>query len=207
MAKKIISMGIPLFLLVFSLVLAGCGGGKSALAGRWYKIEGTGSSMPEEVELLKNGTGFALNQAVTWKTENKRLYITHPYLAMAFDYKLTGSMLELSNDDGQKFVYVKEFGGKPALVGTWEAVSSNGEPIAEDQKESYSLNKNGTVEVEFPDGTVGAGSKWIAEGNLLYFVPDDNKRFSSTKLIFEIKGRTLTMTNYEKTFSTEFKKK
>jgi hypothetical protein len=194
-------------LMALGFFFASCGGGKSDLVGRWYKIEGIGSSMPEEVELLKDKTGFILKQAVTWKTENKRLYITHPNLAMAFDYKLTGSMLELSNDDDQKFVYVKEFGGESALVSTWESVSYNGEPIADDEKTSLSVYKDGTFAEE---GEVIGGKwigKWIAEGNLLYLLYDD-KRIPIDKCIFEMKGRTLTLTAAVdgETYSTEYKK-
>jgi hypothetical protein len=101
-------LGIIIFATVIGFSMIVCGDGKSALSGTWFLIEGDDSDLPLKCELLRDGTGFALDQAITWKTENNRLYIIHPFLAMAFDYKISRERLNLSNDKGQKFVYVKE---------------------------------------------------------------------------------------------------
>jgi hypothetical protein len=188
-----------------------CSDRESGLAGRWYKIEGSGSSIPQEIELLKNGMGVALRQMVSWNTENKRLYIGHPDLALVFDYKLSGSKLELTNDDGQLFVYTKNLGGAPALVGTWELSTRDGESVeGEDYSYTYTYNKDGTGmhqriykigeevvevrEVKF---------KWKAEKDLLYQLSNNDNVSKST---FTVEGETLTQTVGED-HKEEFKKK
>jgi hypothetical protein len=193
--------------MILGFFFTSCGGGKSGLVGRWYKIEGSGSSIPREIELLKDGTGFALQQAITWKTENKRFYVTHPGLAMTFDYELSGSKLELSNDDGQKFVYVKNLGGEPALVGTWELYTRDGESVEGNGYVTISIyNKDGSgAEEVYYEGEIMREVKgnWIAEKDLLY-KSFEGKDFY--KLPFTIKGETLTVTATDGT-RLEYKKK
>ena len=158
--------------------MAACGGGKSALAGTWYLIEGRGENIPLKCELLRDGTGFALDQAVTWKTENNRLYIIHPYLAMAFNYKLSGSLLNLSNDKDQKFVYTKELGGTSAIVGTWFALEGVGQ-------RDFELLKDGTGTGITWDGKF----IWKTENNRLY-----NPAFGLS-VNYKISGAKLTLSN------------
>ena len=178
MKSTIKLFGIIVLISIVGFSIVACGGGNSVLAGTWFLIEGSGSNIPSKCELLRDGTGFALNQAITWKTENNRLYIIHPNLAMAFDYKLSGSMLNLSNDRGQKFVYVKELGGKSAIVGTWFLLEEEG---------------NGYIPLEFEllkDGTGLAWDEkiiWKTENNRLY-IPDldiaSDYKLSGAKLNF-----------------------
>ena len=113
-------------LIVLGFLMVSCSGNSnSAFVGKWYLVEGKGNYIPEDIELLKDGTGFALNQAVTWKTEKDRLFIIHPDLAMAFSFQLTGARLDLKNDNGDKFAYIKQLGGTSAIIGAWQIISVN----------------------------------------------------------------------------------
>jgi hypothetical protein len=94
------------FALVLTLVFffTACGGGSSALVGKWTNEEGT-------VEFLKDGTGILGKDAITWKVENDRLYITSKtYLqarTLTFGYKISGSTLVLNSDDGENITLKK----------------------------------------------------------------------------------------------------
>jgi hypothetical protein len=76
--KRRISV-LPACLTVLALFLASCGGGKSALVGRWLLVEGSGF---DELELLSDGTGIADQNEVSWKVEKDRFYITHSQRAI-----------------------------------------------------------------------------------------------------------------------------
>jgi hypothetical protein len=181
--------GIIAFVMVLGLILVSCGGGKSAFVGRWYLVEGSGSSIPDDVELLKDGTGFAMESEITWKTEKDRFYITHPSLAMAFNYKLSGSRLELTDDKGNRFVYVNKLGGDSAFLGTWELVSIDGETVQSAYDSVF--NKDGTRDF-VSDGETRATGKWVAENGVLYSINPDQHRFKSK---YKIEGSTLTLTS------------
>jgi hypothetical protein len=194
------------------LLLISCGGGKSAFAGKWYLVEKGSGSMPRDVELLKDGTGFAMDQELTWKTESKRFYITHPSGAMAFDYKLSGSRLDLSDDDGGTTVYMKKLGGASALAGTWEFVSYNGEQL--DGDNGVQLDEgNGVPEFSMVLEKDGSGTfgeeniKWISENDTLYMLG----KYEMEKGTYQIKGDVLTLTQItydgEEGDILEFKKK
>ena len=149
-------VGIIALVAIVGVSMAACDGGKSALAGTWFLIEGSGSNIPLKCELLRDGTGFALNQALTWKTEKNRLYIIYPNLAMAFDYKISGSKLNLSSDEGKKFVYVNKLGGESAIVGTWTDIEDDG----------WVFNSNG--ELSYENGSKNDIRKY-------QYIVDDNK--------------------------------
>jgi len=96
-----------LCLLVITIFLISCGRNNSVFVGRWGLIEEGNTDMPFYIELLKDGTGFAFNHSITWKTENNRLFITHPYIAFAFDYKISNSRVTLTDNSGNASVYMK----------------------------------------------------------------------------------------------------
>jgi hypothetical protein len=178
-------------LTVLSFLLASCGGSNSAFAGRWYLVEGSGEYIPEDIELLKDGTGFALSLPITWKAEKDRFYVTNPALALVFNYKLSGSKLELTNDGGKTFVYVSKFGGTSALVGAWTEVSVNGVPETGEDWQEY--NRDGT-------GIKGTGIssnngkfKWFADNDILYAIWEG----WADKYQYQVKGETLTLTPIE----------
>jgi uncharacterized protein (TIGR02145 family) len=88
-------------------------GGKSALAGRWDLVEGPAKGNPEDMELLNDGTGIIDEAGITYKTESGRFYIAHPSKARAYDYKLSGSTLTLT-EGGTVLKYMKR--EKPKLT-------------------------------------------------------------------------------------------
>jgi hypothetical protein len=83
-------------------------GSASALAGRWSLTEGPRRNNPEEMELLKNGTGIVDGSGVSWKIENGRFYLIHPLMAFSSIYNASGSALTLTKDDGVVLKYKKK---------------------------------------------------------------------------------------------------
>jgi hypothetical protein len=93
--------------LVFFLVA--CGGGSSALVGKWALEPGQPTSGNiEDMELLKDGTGIVDGAGITWKVENGRFYVTHPLIAASWAYKISGETLVLTDDDGESLTYKKK---------------------------------------------------------------------------------------------------
>jgi hypothetical protein len=107
MKKKGLFLGMPVMVLALGLILAGCNDGSSALAGRWHLVEGPTSGNPEDMELLKDGTGIVDKAGITWKTENGRFYLTHPLVAASWSYTVSGPTLTLTKDDGTILKYKK----------------------------------------------------------------------------------------------------
>jgi len=101
---------LALALVMLSLgAVVGCGkSGSSALVGMWSREEGQSlRDIPADLELLKDGTGIVDTQGITWKTEGSRFYLTHPLKAEAWNYKISGSTLTLTSNDGQSTTYKK----------------------------------------------------------------------------------------------------
>ena len=83
-------------------------GSASALTGRWSLVEGSTRGNPEEIELLKDGTGIIDEMGITWKIENGRLYLINPLSAFSSIYNVSGSTLTLTKDDGTILKYKKK---------------------------------------------------------------------------------------------------
>jgi len=79
----------------------------SALVGRWYLDKGP-SGYPKDVDLLKDGTGIAEDAGFTWKIENGRFYIIHPFFGLSAIYNISGSTLTLTKDNGEVLIYLKK---------------------------------------------------------------------------------------------------
>jgi len=77
----------------------------SAFPGRWHLIEGRGDA--KEVELFKDGTGTADGYGITWKVENGRFHILHPFYTLSAYYNVTDSTITLTQDDGEIIKYQK----------------------------------------------------------------------------------------------------
>jgi hypothetical protein len=166
-------MKIPVLMLCFTVVglfLASCGGGKSALVGRWLLVEGSGF---DNVELLKDGTGIVDENEVSWKVEKNRMYVTNPRRAMSFDYQLAGSKLTLTDEDGDILIYLKP-GGSSALVGKWI-------PTEEFLFERLEFAKDGKGNAD------GGSFKWAADKNKLFIIDFDDFEY-------KVSGSTLTLT-------------
>jgi hypothetical protein len=108
MAKKRFFDGMLVMALVFGFVLAACGGGTSALVGRWASDEDS----TEVVEFLKDGTGIVQGSEVAWKAENGRLFLSITALGqtqtVGCGYKISGATLTLTDDDGEVSTYTKK---------------------------------------------------------------------------------------------------
>jgi hypothetical protein len=84
------------------------GGGRSALVGRWHLVEGPTRGNPEDMELLKDGTGIIDKAGITWKIGNGRFYMIHPLQAESWSYTASGSTLTLTKADGTILKYKKD---------------------------------------------------------------------------------------------------
>jgi hypothetical protein len=167
--KKKISVLLA-WLMVVGLFLVSCGGGESALLGKWFLVDGWGA--PDEIEFLKDGKGFAEGDEVTWKTEKDRLDISLSKQTASFKYQLADSKLTLTDDD--EYVYLKA-GGPSALAGKW--VSTDKSPFA-----TLELAKDGNGESS-EDGSF----KWAADKTKLYII-------DTIELEYKVSGSTLTLT-------------
>jgi len=75
----------------------------SALVGRWVAV--SGKDRGDIMDLLSDGTGVltkgSKGVAITWKTESGRFYITAFGTAQSANYKLQGSVLAFTKDNGE----------------------------------------------------------------------------------------------------------
>jgi hypothetical protein len=164
-------------LMVVGLFLVSCGGGKSALLGKWFLVDGRGE---DEIEFLEDGKGFVEGDEVTWKTEKDRLDLTLSGRTVSFNYQLADSKLTLTDEDKDVYVYLKA-GGPSALIGKW--VSPDG---------TLELAKDGNGE-----SSDGDSFKWAADKTKLYLI--DTIEFE-----YKVSGSTLALTYQGETI--EFKK-
>jgi len=81
----------------------------SAFVGRWIGVSDLDKGAI--MEFLSDGTGIVAGRsgstAIKWKTENDRLYIAATGKAKSASYKLQGSMLTLTEDNGKVSEYTK----------------------------------------------------------------------------------------------------
>jgi len=92
-------------LLLAGMIVAitGCSEG-SALLGRWERTEGGSVTM----EFFKDGTGNINGTgSLKWKAEKGRLMISAYGSTETGDYKISGSTLTLTADDGKETQYKK----------------------------------------------------------------------------------------------------
>jgi len=83
-------------------------GSVSSFPGRWSLVEGPTRNNPEEMDLLKDGTGIVDGAGISWKIENGRFYLIHPLMAFSSIYNVSGSTLTLTKDDGVVLKYKKK---------------------------------------------------------------------------------------------------
>jgi uncharacterized protein (TIGR02145 family) len=86
-----------------------------SLAGRWVLEEGgrAPTGFPGSMELLKDGSCIVDGKSRTWKTESGRFYFMGEK-AQAYDYKMSGSTLTLSDDNGKGVGYLTLAAAKKA---------------------------------------------------------------------------------------------
>jgi len=93
-------LGLATIALLLSMEACDAANNPSALVGRWVVVSGDGKG--DVMELLSDGTGISKIAAITWKTENGRFYLNLPGgLATSTNYKLQGSLLTFTNDEGE----------------------------------------------------------------------------------------------------------
>jgi uncharacterized protein (TIGR02145 family) len=101
------------FALIFTTISCDNANNPSALVGRWIGVSGEDKNAV--MELLGDGTGIVTRVirgsdegvAITWKTEKERFYITVSGAANAAGYKLQGSLLTFTEDNGKVSEYTK----------------------------------------------------------------------------------------------------
>lgn len=109
--KRITASSVVLTLvLAMFFTFTGCGKSESsALVGKWRIKEGY-NSVGYEMDLLKDGTGIAWGGlGIIWKVENGRFYYSLPDgRAEIWNYKISGTTITLTNDDGKTGTYEKQ---------------------------------------------------------------------------------------------------
>jgi hypothetical protein len=87
-------------------------GNPSALVGKWKLVYDDDNDIYSAMELLSDGNGIFYDGdasfVITWKMENGRIYVTASGETSASVYKLQGSQLKFTADDGKVLVYAKE---------------------------------------------------------------------------------------------------
>jgi len=81
--------------------------GASALVGRWIHESGATRNKPENLELLKDGTGVCDEMSISWKVDGKRLIILSSLQGLACDYNVSSTRLVLFYDDGTSATFKK----------------------------------------------------------------------------------------------------
>ena len=118
------SKTVSKFTLAAGFVLAmaftfSCDSGSSDFVGKWVRDDGS-----ESMELFKDGTGVSqaskgnqeVSMSMSWKLVEKRFVATFTVqgslISQAYDYEISGKKLTLTNDKGEKEIYVKPQEGK-----------------------------------------------------------------------------------------------
>ena len=95
-----------------AFTVVACGGGSSALVGKWVPEEGQRVSsdfIEKTLELQKDGTGVGDGYSLKWAAEKGRLtFKLDVGMGIAYDYKLSGSTLTLTSDEGASVRYKKQ---------------------------------------------------------------------------------------------------
>ena len=173
------------YLIILGIILISCGGKNSAFIGKWFLIEGERGNMSSNFEIFKNGTGLVLGNAFKWNVKNNQFYISSvydDYDDISFFYNISNSRLELTNDNGKKYVYSNKLGGSSDILGTWKYINKQ----VEDNFE-YVFKKNGTLLVRFKFKEYK--SNWMSM--------DETLNLFNEIIIYKysVTGNTLTLTN------------
>jgi uncharacterized protein (TIGR02145 family) len=108
--------GAALMCVIVSAIAGSAwGANPPSLANRWVLEEGgrAPAGFPGNMELLKDGSCIVDGKSRTWKTEGARFYFMGDK-ALAFDYKMSGGTLTLTNDDGKGVAYLTLAAAKKA---------------------------------------------------------------------------------------------
>jgi len=115
------TVGVVFFIIVF---LVGCGLSKTtALVGSWFlEDEQDYRGIAENIEYFNDGAGIMDGYEMLWKTENDRLFYTFPSHSINIEskYKISGSTMTVTNEDGRSFSYIKS-DKKPNYLDNWRS--------------------------------------------------------------------------------------
>lgn len=95
--------------LLFISLLGACGGGESALIGKWTpESNRVPSGFPYDLELSKEGKGICDKVSISWKIDKNRLIVISSKTSFALNYTLSGSTLTLADDNNESAKYLSE---------------------------------------------------------------------------------------------------
>jgi len=100
---------IPILALIAALLpLVSCEPASRplGLVGHWQYESGSKDKKPEDMELLKDGTGVCDGDSILWKVKNKNLIIQSPSFNIVSDYKLILENRLILTDNSKKSTYV-----------------------------------------------------------------------------------------------------
>jgi hypothetical protein len=194
------------------LALVSCGGsGSSPLVGRWTPVSTGKDELSIFVtEILEDGSGRLSpirsesmdfeSISFTWRAEKGILSIATESGSVAYKYKLSGTTLTLTPENGgESFTLQKDKGGSPssrgnagspkALVGRWIAEGGRAPSGIPDIIELFT---NGTGIASDEGDWYGGGFSWTAENGrlLLLFGMGVGRSFVCD---YEISGNTVVM--------------
>ena len=108
MAAKKTFLGIMILAFLFGMIIVNFSScdGRSALVGRWRLEEGWSDF--HDVEFFRDGTGIVDGSGVNWKVERDRLIVTHPFMAIAWKFKVSGSTVTITDNNGEVSVFRKQ---------------------------------------------------------------------------------------------------
>jgi uncharacterized protein (TIGR02145 family) len=139
------------------------------------------------MELLSDGTGIVTYEkafkeagaAITWKTENGRFYMTASGVASASGYKLQGSLLTFTEDNGKVSEYTKcHKDCQEAVKEYTEAEEAKAE--AEFIKAEKARAKAEAAEAEAAVASFKAKAKGVKKGS--FTDARDSKKYKTVKL-------------------------
>jgi len=93
--------GVAAIVVLLPMVSCDTANNPSALAGHWLYESGSVGEKPENMELLKDGTGVCDGVSISWKLENKSLVLLSSFARSAFDYEISGYRLTLTHNGGK----------------------------------------------------------------------------------------------------------
>ena len=191
MAKVIIGQGngwfiktkLTLLLVAMIMPIAGWGwggGDPSSLAGQWVPSEASSapSGFPDDLELLKDGTGLGEGRGFKWSAENGRLiFRADSGQARAYSYQISGSTLILSDDNGQSVKYMPPEKAKAARKAAAEEAERSAAEAEAARKAAEEATRK-AVEVEAQKAAKTAGFIAIAPDGMTW---NEAKSFCASK--------------------------
>jgi len=174
--------------LLLPIMFCYAAGNPSALVGRWVLTSDDENCVNKDctMEFLSDGTGIVTmgskGIAVTWKTEKDRFYMTAFGSATAYNYKLQGSLLKFTDNEGKIEEWTKcnidcrEIVKEYAKARAEKAAADAAEKAAATKTDLSKIKKISSSFTDSRDGksykTLKLGNQtWMAE-NLNYHVPD-----------------------------------